>query len=91
MLLACCDENERWVAEQAVLAYREVHKAMQAAPHGQGLACTEAAVLVQGREQQQRMLELILGGHAGAPKKGAAPAPVPAGARRRSGTTRPRR
>src|SRR3972149_3554956 len=31
------DENERLVAEQAVLAYREVHKAMQAAPHGQGL------------------------------------------------------
>ena len=91
MSLVCGDENERLVAEQAVLAYREVHKAMLAAPYGQGLACTEAAVLVQGREQQQRMLELILGGHAEAQKKGAAPDPAPAGARRRSGTTRPRR
>ena len=85
------DENERLVAEQAVLAYREVHKAMQAAPYGRGLACTEAAVLVQGREQQRRILELILGGHAEAQKKGAVHDLAPAGARRRSGTTRPKR
>jgi hypothetical protein len=91
MLLECVDENERLVAEQALLAYREVKKAMEAAPHGQGLACTEAAVLVQGREQQQRMLELILGGHPEAQKKGRVPDPAPAGVRRRSGTTRPKR
>ena len=90
MLLGCRDENERLVAEQAVLAYREVHQAMQSAPHGQGLACTEAAVMAQGREQQRRMLELILGGHPEAQKKGIAHDPVPAGVRRRLGTTRPK-
>ena len=91
MLLECVDENERLVAEQALLAYREVKKAMQAAPHGQGMACTEAAVLAQGREHQRRMLELILGGHPEALKKGGVPDPAPAGVRRRSGTTRPKR
>lgn len=91
MLLECRDENERLVAEQAVLAYREVFKAMQAAPHGQGLACTEAVVLAQGREQQRRMLELIVGDHAEAQKRGVVLAPAPAGVRRRSGAARPRR
>lgn len=91
MFLECVDENERLVAEQAVVAYREVRRAMQGAAHGQGLACTEAAVLAQGREQQRRVLELILGGHPEAQKKGAAPDPVPAGVRRRSGTMRPKR
>ena len=91
MSLECCDENERLVAEQAVLAYREVYKAMQTAPHGRGLACTEAAVLMQGREQQRRMLELILSGHPEGQKKGGVLDPASAGVRRRSGTARPRR
>ena len=90
MLLECVDANERLVAEQAVLAYREVHKAMQGAAYGQGLACTEAAVLAQGREQQRRMLELVLGGHPEAQKKGAAPDRASAGARRPSDTMRPK-
>ena len=91
MSAECLDETERLVAEQAVLAYREVKKAMQAAPHGQGLACTEAAVLVQGREQQRRILELILSDHPEAQKKGVVHDPASAGGRRPSGTTRPRR
>ncbi len=91
MLLECVDENERLVAKQVLLAYREVKKAMEAAPHGQGLACTEAAVLVQGRDQQRRMLELILGGHPEARKKGGVPDPAPADVRRHFDTTRPRR
>ena len=91
MSAGCLDETERLVAEQAVLAYREVKKAMQVAPHGRGLACTEAAVLAQGREQQRRILELILGDHPEAQKKGAVHGPAPAGVRRHSGTTRPRR
>ena len=91
MVLECVDANERLVAEQAVLAYREVHKAIQETPHGQRLACTEAAVLAQGHEQQRRMLDLILGGHPEAQKKGTAPDPASAGARRRSGTMRPKR
>ena len=91
MSLECCDENERLVAEQAVLAYREVYKAMQTAPHGQGLACTEAAVVMQGREQQRRMLELILGGHAEAQKKGGVLDPASADVRRHSATALSRR
>ena len=91
MSLEFCDENERLVAEQAVLAYREVFKAMQCAPHGQGLACTEAAVLRQGREQQRKVLELLLGGHPEAQKKGGVLDPATAGVRRRSGVARPRR
>jgi len=43
------DENERLVAEQPVLLYREVVQAMHAAPHGQGLATMEAAVLPGGQ------------------------------------------
>jgi len=90
MTLEYRDENERLVAEQAVLAYREVAKAMRAAPHGQGLACTEAAVPAQGREQQRKTLELILSGHPEAQKKGAVLDPVSAGGGRRSGVARPR-
>ncbi len=51
------DENERLVAEQAVLVYRAVVEAAQTAPHGQGLACMEVAVLDQGREHLRQMLQ----------------------------------
>jgi hypothetical protein len=40
---------ERLIAEQAVLSYREVTKAVRAARHGRGLELTEQAVLTQGR------------------------------------------
>jgi len=55
------------------------------------MACTEAAVLAQGREQQRRMLELIMGGHPEAFQKGGVPDPAAAGGGHRSGTTPPRR
>ena len=81
-------EEERLVAEQAVAAYREAQKAMAAAPHGQGLAVTEAAVLRQGRIVTQTMLEQLISTHAEVQKGG----PVAGGARvdetRRSNTTR---
>ncbi len=81
-------EEERLVAEQAVAAYREAQKAMAAAPHGQGLAVTEAAVLRQGRIVTQTMMEQSISTHAEVPKGG----PVAGGARvdetRRSNTTR---
>lgn len=51
------DENERLVAEQAVLVYRAVVEAAQTAPHGQGLACMEAAVLDQGREHLRQLMQ----------------------------------
>ena len=50
MLLEYRDEIDRLVAEQALLACREVKKAMEAAPHGQGLACTEAAAHCVGAD-----------------------------------------
>lgn len=51
------DENERLVAEQAVLVYRAVLEAAQTAPHGQGLACMEAAVQDQGREHLRQLMQ----------------------------------
>lgn len=81
-------EEERLVAEQAVAAYREAQKAMAAAPVGQGLAVTEAAVLRQGRIVTQTMMEQLISTHAEVQKGG----PVAGGARvdetRRSNTTR---
>ncbi len=81
-------EEERLVAEQAIAAYREAQKAMAAAPHGQGLAVTEAAVLRQGRAVTQTMMEQLISPHAEVQKGG----PAAGGARvdetRRSNTTR---
>jgi hypothetical protein len=51
------DENERLVAEQAVLVYRAVMEAAQTAPHGQGLTRMETAVLDQGREHLRQILQ----------------------------------
>ena len=54
------EARERLVAEQAVLAFRESIKAMEAAPHGQGLAVTERAVQEQGRKTTLAMMEQAL-------------------------------
>lgn len=64
------DENERLVAEQAVLVYRSVIQAMQQAPHGQGLAWMEEALMKQGREHLREMLERAATSHRQAQKKG---------------------
>ena len=72
------DENERLVAEQAVLVYRSVMEAMQTAPHGQGMACMEDAVLHHGREYLCRMLERAATAHPEAQKKGSARTPATA-------------
>lgn len=64
------DPAERLLAEQAVLAFREVKKTMRAAPHGRGLEVTEQATLVQGRRQMMRMLEEALKAQAAAEKGG---------------------
>ena len=81
-------EEERLVAEQAVAAYREVIKAMEAAPHGHGFACTEAAVLDEGRALMQSMMKRATSAHPEAQKGGSAPKDVPAERTPRSSTTR---
>ena len=72
MSMAYSDENERLVAEQAVLVYRSVVQAMQTAPHGQGMACMEDALLHHGRDHLRQMLERAVTAHPEAQKKGSA-------------------
>jgi hypothetical protein len=85
------DENERLVAEQAVLVYRSVVEAMRNAPHGQGLACMEAAVLEQGRGHLRQILERAATAHPEAQKKRVAVMPVPVVDPAPSATVHPRR
>lgn len=70
------DENERLVAEQAVLVYRSVIDAMDAAPHGKGLACMEAAVMQGGRAHLRQILERAASTHEGVQKGGSAVRPA---------------
>ena len=79
------DTAERLIAEQAVLAYREVMKAVAGAPHGRGLEMTERAVLTQGRRQMALMMEEGLKAAAGASPGGSS---VPAADGRPPATTR---
>ena len=79
---------ERLVAEQAVALHREVLAAMQAAPWGQGLAVTEAAVMQGGQEFLQNLLQQTLSAQPGAQKGGSAPSPADVGKTRGSKRTR---
>jgi len=65
-------EAERLVAEQAITAYRAVVKAMEVAPEGQGLACTEAAVLTEGRVLTRSIMKQAISAHPEAQKGGSA-------------------
>lgn len=82
--------DERLVAEQAVAMYREVQRAMQAAPPGQGLACTESALLAYGRAFLRSVLEQTVSAHAEAQKGGPAPDSVSVEELPRSSTTPPK-
>lgn len=62
---------ERLIAEQAVLGYREVHRAMKAAPHGCGVASIEQAVVAQMRQRGAAVMEEALREAAAVEKKGA--------------------
>jgi len=75
--------GERLMAEQAVLGYREVSRAMRVAPHGRGLAVIEQAAVQQMRRQGAAMVEQALVEAAAAEEKGGEPAA--AGGRRRIG------
>jgi len=64
------NDDERVVAEQAVLSYRELIGVMKTAPHGKGLAVLEQAVREKGFEQMRKTLGQVHGAHQEAQKKG---------------------
>jgi hypothetical protein len=63
-------EDERLVAEQAALHYRELRQVMKNAPHGKGMAVMEQAVRERGFEQMRQTLSLLANAHDEAQKKG---------------------
>lgn len=63
-------DDERLIAEQAVLMARAVQVAGDNAPHGKGLQCLEQAVLLHGQELLRRTLERSVGARPEAQKKG---------------------
>jgi hypothetical protein len=72
-------DEERLVAEQAVLHYRELKAVMKTAPHGKGMAVMEQAVREKGFEQMRQTLSLLVNAHDEAQKKGSTVSRVPAG------------
>lgn len=64
------NDEERLVAEQALLNYRELKQVMKNAPHGRGMAVLEQAVREKGFEQMRQTLSLLANAHDGAQKKG---------------------
>ena len=64
------NDEERLVAEQAVLNYRELMGVMKKAPHGKGMAVLEQAVREKGFEQMRKTLGLLASAHDEAQKKG---------------------
>ncbi len=83
--------RERLIAEQAVLAYREVEAAGAAAAHGQGMAALEMATLATGRRQMRQVLAEALRSQAEAQKKGRRSNAHAAASGRGSNAGRPRR
>lgn len=83
-------DEERLVAEQAVLTYRAVWEAGLQAPHGRGMDAMEGAILDRGRELLRQTLEHAASAHARAQKKGPLACDAPAGAVSGSRGTRTR-
>ena len=83
------NEQERLIAEQAVLAYREVQAAGEAAAHGQGMTAVEDATVQAGRQQMRLMLEETLGARPEAQKRG--PVAQAVAVEQHSNERRPRR
>lgn len=81
-------DEERLVAEQAALNYRELKAVMKTAPHGKGMAVMEQAVREKGFEQMRQTLSLLANAHDEAQKKGPTASRVPAEARRTSNAAR---
>ena len=89
MAIEIRNEQERLVVEQALLMYREVEAAGEAAAHGQGMAALEDATLDAGRRQMRLVIEQALRSRAAAQKGG--PVARAAAASPGSRATRPRR
>jgi hypothetical protein len=81
-------DEERLVAEQAALHYRELKQVMKTAPHGKGMAVMEQAVREKGFEQMRQTLSLLANAHDEAQKKGQTVLPVRAAARPTSNAAR---
>ena len=82
-------DEERLVAEQALLNYRELRRVMKDAPFGKGMAVLEHAVREKGFEQMRQMLSLLANAHDEAQKKGPTAGRARAGARPTSSAARP--
>jgi len=63
-------DEERLVAEQALLNYRELQAVRKGAPHGKGMAVLEQAVRQKGFEQMRQTLNLLINAHEDGQKKG---------------------
>jgi hypothetical protein len=81
-------DEERLVAEQALLNFRELKQIMKFAPHGKGMAVMETAVREKGFEQMRRTLALLVSAHEEAQKKGSTPNPAPVEGRPTSNVAR---
>jgi hypothetical protein len=76
--------RERLAAEQAILILRELDKAADDAPHGQGFACLEQVALAQGMQHLRDMVAASLSARDEAQKKGSVSAAAGAVAKRSS-------
>ena len=83
--------QELLAAESAVLTMRSLTDAAKAAPHGQGMACVEAALHEKGFEHLRKLLQAAAASHEGVQKKGSAVYSVPAEKRPRSNAARKKR
>ena len=81
-------DEERLVAEQALLNYRELKRVMKSAPHGKGMAVLEHAVRDKGFEQMRQTLSLLANAHDEAKKKGRTLRPASAEPRHTSNAAR---
>jgi hypothetical protein len=70
MDLSTLSDNERLIAEQALLAYRSVREAVKTAPHGRGMDRIEQAVRDKGFDLLRRMVEVGASEHPEAQKGG---------------------
>lgn len=81
MDLSNLGENERLIAEQALLAYRSVREAVETAPAGQGMERIEQVVRDKGFELLRRMIEVGASEHPEAQKRGRRAGCAPEGGR----------
>jgi hypothetical protein len=84
MDLSKLSSRERLAAEQAVLLQRELDRVADAAPHGKGFECLEAAITDAGFSFLRQRLSDSLSARQEAQKRGSASAPAPAVAARSS-------